>query len=243
MNRWNGKVAVVTGASSGIGASIATHLVNSGLLVVGVARRKDHLEELQKKLGEKFSAVFADVGNEKDVFRLFSWITQNIGVVHVLVNCAGVFRPKGLLDGETSDWVETFDTNVVGLCVVTREAVTIMRANGVDGHIVHISGLAGHYVVPLPYMNVYSASKFGVRALTETLRQELIASGSKIKVSSVSPGFVLSEMTSGEGAICYQDGTSILAPEDVAEAVLYVLGSPAHVQVHELIIRPVGQIF
>ncbi|XP_031332060.1 farnesol dehydrogenase-like [Photinus pyralis] len=244
MDRWYGKVAVVTGASSGIGAAIAANLVNSGLKVVGMARRKGRLDEFQKNLEGKagqFFPVEADVSKEGDIFRAFDWITQNVGVVHILVNCAGIIRPKGLIDGETSHWREIFDTNVLGLCVATREAIKIMRANEIDGHIVHINSVAGHYVPHLPDMNVYPASKFSVTALTETLRQELNAINNKIKVSSISPGLVKSELVSGVDVRYVEDDVLVLNPEDIADAVAYVISTPPHVQVHELTIRPISQ--
>lgn len=245
MDRWHGKVAVVTGASSGIGAAIAANLVYSGLKVVGMARRKGRLDEIKKNLegkADQFFSVEADVSKEGDILHAFEWITQNVGAVHILVNCAGIIRPKGLIDGETSHWREVFDTNVLGLCVATREAIKIMRANEIDGHIVHINSIAGHYVPHLPDMNVYPASKFGVTALTETLRQELNSINNKTKVSSISPGLVKSELTSGGDVTYVQDDALVLKPEDIAEAVAYVISTPPHVQVHELTIRPISQM-
>ncbi|XP_031332062.1 farnesol dehydrogenase-like [Photinus pyralis] len=247
MERWSDKVAVVTGASAGIGRGLAEHLVDCGLKVVGLARRKDKLNELADKLkGRKgtFIPVVADVTKESDVLNAFDWTTKNVGVVHILINNAGLARAKGLLDGETEAWWEIFDTNLLALCVATREAIKIMRANGVDGHIVHMNSTGGHYVPNVPNVNVYCASKFGVTALTETLRQELNAVGSKIKVTSVSPGFVEagvlenSELSATVKEVQMCPGLKI---KDVCDAVEYVLATPPHVQVHEIILRAVGQ--
>lgn len=249
MEKWLGKVAVVTGVSSGIGAAVATQLVEAGLKVVGLARRKEKCEELSKALAGKrgeFVYVTADVSKEDDVLRAYEWIERNVGPVHILVNNAGVTRATRLVDGETNLWKEVLDTNVLGLCMMTREAVRNMRKNNVDGHIVHINSLSGHRIAYFPTLNVYPASKYAVTALTETLRQELNSIGSKIKISSVSPGVVDTEMLK-VGAI--QDyaklaiaaNSSMLKPQDIADSILYILSTPPHVQIHDVIIRPQGQ--
>ena len=103
--------------------------------------------------------------------------------MNVLINCAGIARHDTLINGKTENWKSVFDTNVFGLCIMTREAVKIMRENTIDGHIVHISSIAGRTVLDIPDTNVYSASKFAVRALSESYRQELNRFGLKIKVT------------------------------------------------------------
>jgi len=249
MDRWKGKVAIVTGASAGIGAAIAEKLVEAELKVVGLARRKEKVEALAKKLQNKSGKLYAlkaDVSNEQEVIQAFKWIKENLGPVHILVNNAGIGRETNLVDGETQKWREIFDTNVLGLCVATREAVRDMRANNVDGHIVHINSLGGHYVPNIPNLSVYPASKFAVTALTETLRQELNSIKSKIKITSVSPGAVKTELIEASG---YNPGTEVgkvfanipwLDPADIADAVVYTLSTPPHVQIHEMMVKPVG---
>jgi len=244
-------VAVVTGASAGIGAAIAEHLVNAGLTVVGLARRKEKVEELAKKLGNKSGklyAVKADISNEQDVIQAFKWIKENLGPVHILVNNAGIGRATTLVDGDAKKWKEVIDTNVIGLCVATREAVKDMRANNVDGHIIHMNSAAG--VVNIPNMNVYPATKYAVTALTETLRQELNSIKSKIKITSVSPGAVKTDIAQASGyhdtlpsTLEYIKDISWLQAEDVADAVVYVLSTPPHVQIHELLVKPVGELY
>lgn len=150
-----------------------------------MARRKEKLEELAKKLAGKkgkLYAVKADITKEEDVIQAFEWTTKNVGPVHILVNSAGLAVMAPLLEAKTEIYKQVFDVNVLGLCVATREAVKIMRKNNIDGHIIHINSVVGHKVV-FPGSNVYSASKFAVTALTETLRQELNSIGSKIKIS------------------------------------------------------------
>lgn len=159
--------------------------------VVGLARRKEKVEELAGTLQNKsgnLHAFKADVTKEGDVLEAFNWIKKHLGPIHILVNNAGLGRPTTLLEGTTEDFRTVFETNVLGLTTVTREAVNDMRANKVDGHVVHINSVLGHIVLPLPKSNVYPASKFAVTALTETLRQELVELGSKIKVTvSIDP--------------------------------------------------------
>ena len=103
--------------------------------------------------------------------------------MHILINNAGIVIYGTLTEGKTEDWKKTFDLAVIGLCIATREAVKIMKANQINGHIVHINALLGHKVLPIPDMNVYAASKFATTALTETLRQELNHLGLKIKIT------------------------------------------------------------
>lgn len=247
MERWRGKVAVVTGASAGIGEAICEQLVNLGLKVVGLARRKELVEQIARKLQRgatgKLYAYKADISKEEDILEAFRWITENVGPVHILVNNAGIMRPDGLLDGTSDDWKEIFDINVLGLCVATREAIKIMRANSIDGHIVHINSISGHTITYFPNLNVYPASKFAVTALTETLRQELNSLGSKIKITSISPTGVNTEINENGGLVyppemmAAKDKLRLLDSKDVSDAVCYVLGTPPHVQVHELIIR------
>ncbi|XP_018325334.1 farnesol dehydrogenase-like [Agrilus planipennis] len=186
MERWVGKVAVVTGASSGIGAAIAEALVKEGLIVAGFARRKEKVEQLAKKLKDakgKLHAVKVDITKEKKVVDAFKCVKKNLGPVHVLVNNAGVARDTSLIDGDSQKWKDILDTNLLGLCVATREAIKDMKANNVNGHIIHINSVAGHKVPFIPFVNVYAASKHGVTALSETLRHEFIQNQLKIKVT------------------------------------------------------------
>lgn len=193
MNRWLGKVAIVTGASSGIGAAIAVDLVKAGVIVVGFARRQERIETLRELIPSsatgKLYAVKCDVTNETDIKNGFSWVHKTLGGVDILINNAGIIKTMNLTDADnTADLRETVDTNVMGVLLCTREAFQSMKGRNVnDGHIVIINSLAGHiipyFVGQYPSFNVYPATKHAVTAITEVLRQEFQNLNTKIKVT------------------------------------------------------------
>ncbi|KAJ8952451.1 hypothetical protein NQ314_007524, partial [Rhamnusium bicolor] len=236
MTRWVDKVAVVTGASAGIGREITKELVKQGLKVVGVARRVELIEALAieiKRYKGKLYPLKCDVMKEEDVENIFQWIKENLGPVHIMINNAGVFTNTNLIEGDVKLWKQVLDTNVLGLCIGTREAVKNMRANNIDGHIIHINSIGGH-VVPYFYAsNVYPASKHGVTALTETLRRELTAKKLNIKITSISPGIVRTDIMSNcnEELIELFASSPALQSEDVVDAVIYALSTGPNVQV------------
>ncbi|KAF5293561.1 hypothetical protein FQA39_LY03046 [Lamprigera yunnana] len=242
MDRWIGKIAIVTGASAGIGSAIVVQLVQHGVKVVGLARRKDKMDELAKSLegmSGKFYSLKADVSKEEDILDSFRWVKENLGQVSILINNAGFKKDTNLIDGCTQLWKATIDTNVIGLCIATREAVQDMTTNGIDGHIIHIGSTASYKVSPNLISNVYPATKFAIRALTETLRLELKANGSKIKISCISPGATNTEFREDlKKDVELYKGLPMLKAGDVADAVVYILSTPPHVQVHDIIINP-----
>ncbi|XP_011493633.2 farnesol dehydrogenase-like [Aedes aegypti] len=245
MDRWSGKVAVVTGSSSGIGAAIAKKLVQAGMSVVGLARRVERTEALKSALDEsirhRLHAVKCDVTKEEDILLSFKWIEKTLGGIDVLVNNAGIYRATKLVNVDNSKMIrEVLDTNVLGLIFCTREAFQSMKKRSMDGHIFHINSEAGHKS-GLPDLNIYGASKFAVTALTEIMRQEFAAEGTKIKITSISPGMVRTEIL--PASITSQSVIPLLEPEDIADAIIYALSTPPRVQVHELTIKPVGESF
>ena len=245
MQRWNGKVALVTGASAGIGAAVARELAEAGMRVAVCARRMDRLEELAKTLPHaEVLPLVVDLRDPIQISAAFDRVREHFGGVDVLVNNAGLGHSAPLVSGDTEEWREMLEVNVLALCVCTREAVAQMRQRGDDGHVIHISSMAAHRVPPAS--GVYSATKFAVRALTEALRQELRELKSKIRVSAVSPGYVETEFAAhyhkSEDAARETYGRfKVLEPGDVAQAVRYVLASPEHVQVHDVLMRPRDQ--
>jgi NADP-dependent 3-hydroxy acid dehydrogenase YdfG len=243
MERWKGKVALVTGASSGIGAATARMLAGAGMKVAVCARRAERLQALARST-DGIEAHACDLRDTDAIVHLFDAVRARWGGVDVLVNNAGLGHSAPLVDGTTEMWREMLDVNVLALCVATREAVKDMRARGDDGHVVHVSSMAA-YRVP-PGSGVYSATKFAVRSLTEGLRVELRGLGSNIRVSAISPGFVETEFAekyhrSAETARKTYGRFQVLTPEDVAEAIRFVLAAPPHAQVHDVLMRPTRQ--
>ncbi|KAJ9599586.1 hypothetical protein L9F63_009903 [Diploptera punctata] len=247
--RWVGRVAVVTGASSGIGASVTEELVKKGLVVVALARRVEKIEELQKGLTSAPGKLYprkCDVTKEDEIKATFKWIKSELKGVDILINNAGVGLQHTLTDGPVDHWSYILSLNVVGLSMCTKEALHIMKENGVDdGHIIHINSIAGHKM-PMA-LSMYSASKHAVTVLTEGLRRELVKQKSKIRVTSISPGAVKSEFIEASKMIIPPEWDiskfPFLESVDIANGILYVLGTPPHVQIHELTIKPVGEIF
>lgn len=245
MQRWKGRVALVTGASAGIGAAVARALAEDGMRVAVCARRRDRLEALAKTLPHaEVLPLVVDLRDPSQISAAFDQVRERFGGVDVLVNNAGLGHSAPLVSGDTEEWREMLEVNVLALCVCTREAVAQMRQRGDDGHVIHVSSMAAHRVPPAS--GVYSATKFAVRALTEALRQELRELKSKIRVSAVSPGYVETEFAAhyhkSEDAARETYGRfKVLEPGDVAQAVRYVLASPEHVQVHDVLMRPRDQ--
>uniref|UniRef100_A0A182Q2S3 Dehydrogenase n=1 Tax=Anopheles farauti TaxID=69004 RepID=A0A182Q2S3_9DIPT len=245
MERWVGKIAVVTGASSGIGASTAKALVRCGMITVGLARRVALIEALKNDLpadaAERLHAIRCDVTKEEEIVAAYSQIEQQFGGVDVQINSAGVARPAARLlqAGNAQDLQDIVYTNLLGTAFCSREAYLSMQRRSVDGHIVNINSILGHKVPPINQLNIYPATKYGITALTETMRNELRFAGTRIKVTSISPG--LTDTPINIGLISYPYGGPILEPEDITNAILYALGTPPTVQIHELTIKPVGE--
>ncbi|XP_049547185.1 farnesol dehydrogenase-like [Anopheles darlingi] len=247
MDRWVGKVAIVTGASAGIGAATLKALAGAGMIAVGFARRIERVERLKEELTDeaarqRIHAVRCDVTREENILAAFRLVEGRFGGVDVLINNAGIARDSVelLTANNTAELREVIDTNLLGTVLCSREAFQSMKRRSItDGHIVHINSVLGHTVPPNMTFNIYPATKYGVTALTETMRHELRIAKTNIKVTSISPGLVSTESVPDS---MKTDGTPILEPEDIADAVLYVLGTPPRVQVHELMIRPAGEM-
>ena len=250
MARWQGRVALVTGASSGIGRAVAKELARSKMRVAICARRKERLQEVQQELGAEGIGVLAvptDLRDEAQIEQLFTTIRNQWGGVDVLINNAGIAHKVSLTSGETDYWREMLDVNVLALSICTREAIKDMRERGDDGYIVHLSSLGAHRQNPASSGNgMYVATKNAVRALTEALRRELRELGSGIRVTAISPGLVETEFAmhfhnSEDAAQKIYGGFKVLQPEDIASIICYVLSCPPHVQLHDILVRPTGQ--
>ncbi|KAI6083247.1 putative NRPS-like enzyme [Hypoxylon rubiginosum] len=237
-----GRVAVITGASSGIGAAVATALAKEGASVAIAARRTEALESLKNKLvstGSKVLVHKTDVTDRKQVESLMQTATQELGPIDILVCCAGVMYYTMMANVHMDEWEQTVDVNCKGLLHCLGAAVPPMLARGA-GHVVAISSDAGRKV--FPGLGVYSASKFFVEATLQSLRLETAGSG--LRVTSVQPGNMatdlLSMSTDAEAVKKYGEptGAKVLDPAEVASAIVFALRQPAHVAVNEVLIEP-----
>eukprot|EP01025_Chloroclados_australasicus_P018592 TRINITY_DN1983_c0_g2_i1.p1 TRINITY_DN1983_c0_g2~~TRINITY_DN1983_c0_g2_i1.p1 ORF type:complete len:521 (-),score=52.22 TRINITY_DN1983_c0_g2_i1:331-1893(-) len=253
MEKWRNKVALVTGASSGIGWAVCAALAQAGMKVVAIARRKDRLEQLQKYVlarqvhSENFLAVVCDVSRESEVVTLPRIVASKMNAgIDVLVNNAGLARSDaGLFDGNTQSYVEMLSTNILGLQVCTREVLKSMENRKTWGHIINISSVAAHKVIP--NMGFYCATKHAVQALSEGLRQDARERGVPLRVSQISPGRVETEFRKvysfGDQASAQKFYSQMenLQPEDIAQAVIWCLSAPQRVEVNDIVVRPTAQ--
>ncbi|XP_048017911.1 dehydrogenase/reductase SDR family member 11-like [Megalobrama amblycephala] len=254
MDRWKGRVALVTGASVGIGAAIAKSLVQHGMKLVGCARNVKQIEKLAAEcVSSGFSRTLfpykCDLSVEDEVLSMFSWIKVQHQGIDVCINNAGLALPEPLLSGKTSGWRTMMDVNVFGLSVCTREAYQSMKERNIDdGHIININGMCGHHVLHNADLHFYTASKYAVTALTEGLRQELRQAKTHIRATAISPGLVEMELTyrlfsqNQEKAAATYKSMKGLQADDIANAVVYVLSANPHVQISDIQMRPVEQL-
>ncbi len=271
MGKLQDKVAIVTGASSGIGLAIANALGREGAAVVLAGRTKAPMEEAAKEIsaGSGRAAVrLVDVRDEKQMRDLVDDAVKEFGGLNIMVNNAGVSHFDNVLEGSAEKWRETLETNVIGLALGCREAFRVMQGKG--GHIVNVTSVAARYAGAQSPM--YAASKHAAGALTESLR--LALQGKNIRMTAVMPGAVATSFVRNMpeqqlfamgrmfGIDPEQAGLKpgeqipneildrvmavaknvVLRPEDIAEAVLYVVTQPETVHVNEVMVRPAQQL-
>jgi len=235
------RVAVVTGASSGIGAAVARALNAGGARVALAARRQDVLSEVQDSLNSKTGslAVPTDVTDRSQVEALVAQAERDLGPVDILVNCAGVMYYTLMKNGRQDEWDRTVEVNCKGAVNCVGAVLPGMLERG-QGHILTISSDAGRKV--FPGLAVYSASKFFVEAFSQGLRLETARTG--VKVTTVQPGNVATDLhaMSGddEAVRLYGEpsGAKMLDPKDVAASVIHALAQPEHVAVNEVLVEP-----
>ncbi|MFW6084056.1 MAG: SDR family NAD(P)-dependent oxidoreductase [Gemmatimonadota bacterium] len=240
-------LTLITGASAGIGRACARRFAAEGHDLALWARRTERLDDLAGQLtlehGVTVRTAGVDVRDRDAVERAAGSVIEETGAPDVLVNNAGLAAGLDYLhEGDPDDWDRMIDTNLKGLLYVSRAVLPAMIARD-SGHVINIGSTAGHQVYPRG--NVYNATKFGVKALTKGMNIDVAGSG--VKVSSVDPGFVETEFSvvrfdgDRERADRVYEGFRPLEADDVADAVWYVAGRPAHVNVFDLVLVPTAQ--
>jgi clavulanate-9-aldehyde reducatase len=239
-----GRVAAVTGASSGIGEATVRALSEAGAAVALGARRSDRLEAIAATLEGRSLARAVDVSDEAQARAFVQAAHDELGGLHVLVNNAGLMLLGPVAGAETEEWRRMISVNMLGLLYCTHAALSLIRQSG-GGDIVNLSSTAGRRAEP--GAAVYNMTKFGVHAFSEALRQEALHDG--IRVTTVAPGFVDTELQGHNRNPVVQQALSrsrerigdVLQPQDIADAIVHALTRPPHVCLNEVVVRPTRQ--
>lgn len=240
------KVAIVTGASSGIGHATALALSRSGAKVAAGARRMDRLESLQNEISKNGEEVFIqklDVTIKSECDAFADAVLKKWGTIDILINNAGLQPLSFFKNLKVEEWDKMIDVNIRGVFYCTAAVIpTMMNKN--SGHIVNISSMAGRVVYPSG--SVYCATKHAVTAFSEGLRQEF-SQRSNIRVTCIEPGVVATELMEAitdKALEKYVERTrqmEALQAEDIANAIMFAVEAPRHVNVNEILIRPMTQ--
>ncbi len=243
MTALKGRVALVTGASAGIGEGAALALAEAGASVAISARRAERLERLAKQIeerGGKALVLAGDVAQEAVAKKIVADTIAHFGRLDILVNSAGVIQAGGVENADTEEWRRVIDINLMATLYTCSAAIGPMRAQG-GGDIINISSIAGRRAAGI--FGPYSTSKFGVTALTEGMRQEV--GGYGIRVCIIEPGATATEVFDGMSNPALRDSIrehvnkpSAMQPADVAAAIVFVVSLPPRANVSELLIRP-----
>jgi clavulanate-9-aldehyde reducatase len=240
----DGRVAVVTGASSGIGEATVRALSGAGAKVALGARRTDRLQVIADSLAGPAMVHEVDVSDEGQARGFIEAAHQELGGLDLLVNNAGVMLLGPVAGADTEDWRRMISVNLLGLLYCTHAALPLLEESG-GGDVVNISSVAGRRADA--GAAVYNMTKFGVHAFSEALRQEALHAG--IRVTTVAPGFVETELQ-GHNTDALVRKTlervreqigEVLRAEDIAEAILHAVTRPPHVCVNEVLVRPTNQ--
>ena len=240
-------VAVITGASSGIGEATARALAREGYAVALAARREERINELAEEIassGGKALAIPTDVSDPDSARSLIETTKSELGSVDVLLNNAGVMLLGPMLGAELEHWQRMVNVNLLGLMYCTHAALPVMQEQG-SGHIVNVSSVAGR--VARLGSGVYNATKWGVGAFSESLRQEALNYG--VRVTIIEPGYVETELQGhNEHPMVVERMEKdkkqigkVLEADDIADGIAYAVTRPPHVAINEVLIRPSGQ--
>lgn len=239
LNDLRGRVAVVTGASSGIGQAAARALAAEGVQVVLAARSAEKVQALAAELGDGHLAQPTDVGDPEQVGRLFAEVKERFGGLDLLFNNAGVGYHDRFADSDPAHWRAMVDANLYGVLLCTQVAIPLMR--GREGAMISsVSSVGGRH--GLEGWSVYNATKFAVVGFHDALRKELGPEG--IRVSLLEPGAVYTQWgfnVAPEAMRERRDSLQALHGEDIANALVYAFAQPANVNVPELMVMPTRQ--
>jgi len=241
------KIALITGATAGIGKATALLLAENNFDIIITGRRKNLLENLKKEVINRLKTgvltLNFDIRNNNEVIRAIKNLPPRWKKIDVLVNNAGLaVGLNPVQSGKIDDWERMIDTNIKGLLYITRQISFIMIENGF-GHIINIGSIAGKEVYANG--NVYCATKYAVEALTKGMRIDMLKHN--IKVTSICPGMVETEFSivrfkgDLEAAQKVYEGFTPLCAQDIAEAILFAVTRPAHVNINDMLIMPTGQ--
>ncbi|MGK8500869.1 SDR family oxidoreductase [Nocardia asiatica] len=246
-NNLTGRVAVVTGASSGIGAATARQLAEGGAKVALLGRRKDRIEDLVAEIGGDALAVVADVADQQSARDAAATVRAAFGPVDLVVANAGVMLAAPFESALTDEWDQMVGTNINGLLYTARAFIDDLLAAAAEGgqaDLVLVGSIGGHTV--FPNYAVYTATKAAVAHLTRNLRAEFGPRG--VRVKNIEPGFVGTELGAGmrdeqqrAGLEQWRTAIKILEPGDIAAAIAYTVGVPQHVNIAELVVVPTQQ--
>lgn len=228
------KVAIVTGASSGIGAEFCKMLIENGTEVYGLARRADKLNKLQKTLGDNFHPVKMDITNPDD---LEEWVDDTFDLNHlpdILINNAGVMYSANVDDLSMDEWHTMINVNLNGIFYLTRLIVPLMKNNENTCHIINISSIAG--LLGNPTISGYNASKFGVRGFSEALFKELRYDS--IKVTCVFPGSINTDLFDKIDGI--ENHPNMMKTTDISSTVKFLLETDDNFLINEITMRPLN---
>ena len=236
----DGRTAVVTGASSGIGAATARALAAGGYRVALLARRADRIEALAKELGNGSIAIEADVTDRDALLAAAGRVKTELGGADVLVNNAGIMLLGPFSDEQRDDYRQMIEVNLLGAITATEVFLEQLKDGG--GDIVNISSVAGR--TARPGNGVYAATKWGINGWSESLRQELLPD---VRVTVIEPGMVATELptrithaATRQGAQQLYDTVQVTA-DDIAEVIAFAVSRPRRLAIHEVLLRPAGQ--
>lgn len=245
-NGIQGKVVVITGASSGLGEATARHLAKLGAKVVLGARRQERMDVIVRDIkanGGEASAYTVDVTRRDDLSALVENAIRDFGRIDVMINNAGLMAIAPIAELRVDEWDRMIDINVKGVLYGIAAALPKFEAQG-SGHFINISSVAGIKVFS-PGGSVYSGTKYAVRAISDGLRHEV---GGKIRTTTIEPGAVYSELKLGSG---HQPSADVvkefykqaIPAESVARAIAYAIEQPGDVDINEIVLRPTSQDF